>query len=52
MYTWDKAEEWMYPWGEAEESDEWNAEDKGNDYRETAPDCIGWEEDMEKNGSP
>lgn len=26
--------------------------DRWDDYRDTARDCIGWEEDMIKNGSP
>ena len=32
--------------------DEFNEEDDFDDYQDTARDCIGWEEDMEKNGEP
>ena len=32
--------------------DEFNEEDDFDDYQDTARDCIGWEEDMVKNGEP
>jgi exonuclease 3'-5' domain-containing protein 1 len=44
-------------WGELEEwnaGDDWDdyQDDYRDDYQDSARDCIGWEEDMEKNGSP
>lgn len=38
-----------------ESKDDWDDDDHSEDYEDypdTARDCIGWEEDMIKNGSP